>query len=86
MERKKSCTYRDWNSDPSAVKPVASRYTDCSLPAPIYRLAQKLLSRPLYCIIILFFYFIIIYVYVSINVILTFKLFTLNVQIDYFLN
>jgi hypothetical protein len=29
----KSCSYRDSNSDPSAVQPVASRYTDCAIPA-----------------------------------------------------
>jgi hypothetical protein len=33
VERRKiSCPYRD--SDPSAVEPVASRYTDCAIPAP----------------------------------------------------
>jgi hypothetical protein len=26
--------YRDSNSDPSVVQPVASRYTDCTIPAP----------------------------------------------------
>jgi hypothetical protein len=26
--------YRDSNSDPSAVQPVASRYTDCPILAP----------------------------------------------------
>jgi hypothetical protein len=31
----KFCPYRDSNSDLSAVQPVASRYTDCSIPAPI---------------------------------------------------
>jgi hypothetical protein len=30
-----SCPYRDVNSDPSAVQPVASRYTDCAVPASI---------------------------------------------------
>jgi hypothetical protein len=30
----KSCPYQDWNSDPSAVQPVASCYTDCAIPAP----------------------------------------------------
>jgi hypothetical protein len=35
VERRKSYPYRDSNSDPSAVQPVASRYTDCAIPAPI---------------------------------------------------
>jgi hypothetical protein len=30
----KSCPYRDSNTDPSAVEPVASRYTDCAIPLP----------------------------------------------------
>jgi hypothetical protein len=34
VERKKSCSYQDSNSDPSAVQPVASRYADCAIPAP----------------------------------------------------
>jgi hypothetical protein len=29
----KSCPYRDSNSDPSAVKTVASRYTECTIAA-----------------------------------------------------
>jgi hypothetical protein len=29
----KYCPYGDWNSDPSAIQPVSSRYTDCSTPA-----------------------------------------------------
>jgi hypothetical protein len=29
VERENSSTYRDSNSDPSAVQPVARRYTDC---------------------------------------------------------
>jgi hypothetical protein len=33
VEGEKSCPYRDSNSDPSAVQPVASRYTDCDIPA-----------------------------------------------------
>jgi hypothetical protein len=30
VERKKSCPYRDSNSDPSAAQPVASHRTDCA--------------------------------------------------------
>jgi hypothetical protein len=30
---KNSCPYLDSNSDPSAVQPVASLYTDCAIPA-----------------------------------------------------
>jgi hypothetical protein len=30
----KSCPYRDSNSDPSTVQPVANRYTDCAIAAP----------------------------------------------------
>jgi hypothetical protein len=33
MERGNSLSYRDSNSDPSVVQPVASRYTDCVIPA-----------------------------------------------------
>jgi hypothetical protein len=33
--RTKSCSYRDSNSDRSAVQPVASRYTECTIPALI---------------------------------------------------
>jgi hypothetical protein len=32
--RENSGSYRDSKSDPSAVQPVASCYTDCALPAP----------------------------------------------------
>jgi hypothetical protein len=31
----KSWPYRDSNSDPSAIQPVVSRYTDCAIPAPM---------------------------------------------------
>jgi hypothetical protein len=31
VEGGKSCPYRDSNSDPSAVQPVASRYTDSAI-------------------------------------------------------
>jgi hypothetical protein len=34
VERRKSYPYRDSNSDPSAVQPLASRYIDCTIPAP----------------------------------------------------
>jgi hypothetical protein len=33
--RKKSCPYRNSNSDHSAVQPLASRYTDCVIPVPL---------------------------------------------------
>jgi hypothetical protein len=33
--RENSWPYRDSNSDLSAVQPVASRYTDCTIPAPL---------------------------------------------------
>jgi hypothetical protein len=33
----KSCPYRDLNSDPSGVRTVASRYTNCAVPASIAR-------------------------------------------------
>jgi hypothetical protein len=33
--RENSWLYRDSKSDPSVVQPVASRYTDCAIPAPI---------------------------------------------------
>jgi hypothetical protein len=32
--RENSWPYRDSNSDPSVVQPVASLYTDCAIPAP----------------------------------------------------
>jgi hypothetical protein len=32
--RENSCPHRDSNSDPSIVQSVASRYTDCAIPAP----------------------------------------------------
>jgi hypothetical protein len=32
--RENSWPYQDSNSDPSVVQPVASRYTDCSIPTP----------------------------------------------------
>jgi hypothetical protein len=33
VEKRKILPYRDSNSDPSAVQPVASRYTDSTIPA-----------------------------------------------------
>jgi hypothetical protein len=34
LRREKSGPYRDSNSDPSIIQPVASRYTDYVIPAP----------------------------------------------------
>jgi hypothetical protein len=34
--RRKSCPYRDSNSDPLAVQHVASRYTDCAIALIIF--------------------------------------------------
>jgi hypothetical protein len=36
LEKRKSRPYRDSNSDPSVVQPVASRYTDYSIPDLMY--------------------------------------------------
>jgi hypothetical protein len=35
VERRKFCPYLDSNSDPSAVQPVASRYTDFTSPVNV---------------------------------------------------
>jgi hypothetical protein len=34
-EEKKSCPYQDLNSNPSAIQPAASCYTDCVVPAQV---------------------------------------------------
>jgi hypothetical protein len=34
VEKRKFLTLTDWNSDPMVVQAVASRYTDCGIPAP----------------------------------------------------
>jgi hypothetical protein len=39
--RENSWSYRDLNSDPSVVQPVASRYTDCTIPASGYKILKK---------------------------------------------
>jgi hypothetical protein len=36
-----SWPYRDSNSDPSVIHPVASRYTDCAIPTPALRVWSK---------------------------------------------
>jgi hypothetical protein len=33
-EKRKFLPHRNSNSDPSVAQPVASRYTDCAIPAP----------------------------------------------------
>jgi hypothetical protein len=40
MERRKSCPYRDSNSEHSAVRPVANRYTHCGSLANVYFLLK----------------------------------------------
>jgi hypothetical protein len=35
VERENSWPYRDLNSDPSAIQPVASSYTDCAIPTVV---------------------------------------------------
>jgi hypothetical protein len=35
-EGKKNYPYQDSNSYPSAIKPIASSYTDCIIPAVMY--------------------------------------------------
>jgi hypothetical protein len=34
FRKEKDCPYRDSNSDPLAIKPVASSCNDCDIPAP----------------------------------------------------
>jgi hypothetical protein len=41
VEKKKFLPYRDSNSDPSVVQPVASRYTNCAIPAPYSYVSGK---------------------------------------------
>jgi hypothetical protein len=43
--KEKSCPYRDSKSDTSAVQPVASRYTDCTIPAPVVYRGKRNLPR-----------------------------------------
>jgi hypothetical protein len=38
--RENSWSYRDSNTDPSVVRPVASRHTDCAIAAPLHGLLQ----------------------------------------------
>jgi hypothetical protein len=48
IERRKILPPSDSISDPSAVHPVASRYTDCAIPAPIgtgIRMVRKIRKK-----------------------------------------
>jgi hypothetical protein len=43
--RRKTSHYRDLNFDPSVVQPVASRYTDCAIPALSHDIIQHEINR-----------------------------------------
>jgi hypothetical protein len=43
--RKNSWPYRDSNSDPSVIQPVASCYTDYAIPAPLYTIYVRINTR-----------------------------------------
>jgi hypothetical protein len=45
VEKRKFLPYRDSNSDPSVIQPVASRYTDCATLAPGMVLVTHKISR-----------------------------------------
>jgi hypothetical protein len=41
VEERKPSPYRDWSSEPSGVEPVASRCTDCAIPALMNRIEGR---------------------------------------------
>jgi hypothetical protein len=51
VERIKSYSYGDSNSDPSTVQPVASRYIYCSIPALLNLLKAEILLYNAGCFI-----------------------------------
>jgi hypothetical protein len=46
VERRKSCPYGDSKSHFSAVQPVATLYTDCDIPTPIFDRYIHLMKHP----------------------------------------
>jgi hypothetical protein len=45
MRGENSWLYQDWNSDPSVVQPLASRYTDCSTDQEGVELEMQVLEK-----------------------------------------
>jgi hypothetical protein len=45
MEKRKSYPYWESNSDPSAVQPIASSYTDCAIPAFKLTILEKIMLQ-----------------------------------------
>jgi hypothetical protein len=52
LRRENSWPYRDSNSDPSVVQPVASRYTDYAIPAPQIQKDRKFKFSIFFCLAI----------------------------------